>query len=205
MLDGCSPRQLRPRRNLPFGSILEELFSVYFLLCKREWSRVLLAGTLCCVLSTTAKPQCLCSAQSLLTSSCGYFLLFNSCGFQSFSVGILCYMLCFMLKTCFVVQIYGLNVLWSLLKQTPIKCLLGCERLDQSCVPLALLISSFLLVWAKGRALHPVTCGVRDKDKIQGCQLFSMLCIPLLKVFSCAEQSQFPRQIMKKKKIFKVS
>lgn len=81
----------------------------------------------------------------------------------------------------------------------PIRCLLGCERLDQTYVPLAVVISCHLLVWAKGKALHHATCGARDKDKIQGCQLFSMLCIPLPEVFSCAERSQFPRQTMRKK------
>lgn len=83
--------------------------------------------------------------------------------FSLFSVGILCYR---MLKTCFVAQIYGLNVLWSLLKLMSTTRLLGCKRLDRSCVPLALVIGSFLLPWAKGRGLS--TCHLCSQRQGQG-------------------------------------
>lgn len=91
-----------------------------------------------------------------------FFFFLTVLAFSLFSVGILCYR---MLKTCFVAQMYGLN-LWSLLKLTSTTCLPGGKRLDRSCVPLALVIGSFLLPWAKGRALS--TCHLCSRRQGQG-------------------------------------
>jgi len=99
ILDGFSSSQLRPRRNLPLSSILEELF--FFIS-----SSVRQSGVECFWLELSAVPTI---SWPLLVA----FFFFSSSSYQSFSVGILCYR---MFKTCFVAQIYSLNVLWSLLK-----------------------------------------------------------------------------------------